>query len=66
MRHVIVMRVRPQERDRRRPPSLDGLEERREVGTGVDEQRRATLLRRERVCVREPLGMHAALDEHGS
>ena len=60
------MGVRAQDRGRGRAPGLDRRDERADVGAGVDEERRAALPIRDHEGVREPVGMHAPLDQHGA
>ena len=62
---VVVVRMRPQDCGRRRAPALDGRDERAEIGAGVDEERRPALAVGDRVGVRQPVGLHAPLDQHG-
>ena len=48
------------------PHALDRRDERPDVGARVDEERRPALAVGDREGVREPVGMHAPLDQHGA
>ena len=61
---VVVMRVGRQQVGDLQPLALDGLVQRSERRAAVDEDGRAAGLVGHEVGVREPLGMHAALDQH--
>ena len=62
---VIGVRVRRQQVRHVQALALDDLVQRLERRAAVDEDRRAAGLVREQVRVREPVGMHAPLDQHG-
>ena len=62
---VVVVRVRPEDDGRRRRPSAStAATSGADVGAGVDEDGRPALAVGDDVGVREPVGMHAPLDEH--
>ena len=61
---VIRMRVRPQHVGHRQPVRLHGREQRLERRARVDEDCRAAGCVCDQVRVREPPGMHRALDDH--
>ena len=61
---VIRMRVRREEMRDRQPLLLRRANQRLERRAAVDEDRGASRLVADEVGVREPLGMHAAVDEH--
>jgi len=56
--------VRTEHHGRRGPPSLEGGEQRSDVGAGIDEQRRPSLPVGDHEGVRQPVGMHAPFDQH--
>ena len=62
---VIGMRVRRQQVRDVQPLALDDLVQRLERRAAVDEDGRPARLVGEQVRVREPVGMHAPLDQHG-
>jgi len=61
---VVGVRVRAQDHGRRRAPGLDRGQQRSDVGAGVDEHRRPSLPVGDHEGVREPVRMHAPLDQH--
>ena len=66
MYDVIRMGMRPEDRGGGCAPGLDRRDERADVGAGVHEEGRASLPIRNREGVRQPVGMHAPLDQHGA
>ena len=62
--HVVGVRVRREQVRDRESFALDGLVQRLERRAAVDENRRPARFVRDEVRVREPLGMHAPLDQH--
>ena len=66
VRDVIGVRVGAQDRCRGRPPALHRGDERPHVGARVDEKRRPALAIGDHEGVREPVRMHALLDQHGA
>jgi phage shock protein A len=64
VRDVVVVRVRPENRDRLDPPTFSGLAKRAERRAGIDVDGPAAFLVGDEIGVREPSWIHAPCNQH--